>query len=170
MVIAQASGNTLLGDMGIAPSQARSAATISVRNDLLLSPSLATTGQVQYDQGKNEYRITAGDNTGIQSLAELMSTKNLFDQAGGMTIGSKTFTEYATSILSNTANQAAVNASQYKTPASLSESLSLEHKNISGVSLDEEMSNLILYQQAFSASARVLAIIQQMFKTLEDAV
>ncbi len=170
MVITQASGNTLLTDMGINRSQARSAATIAVRSDLKLTPSLATTGQVQYDTGKKEYRITAGDNTGIQSIADLLSSKNLFDQAGGLSVASKTFTEYATSILSNNANQAAVNESQYKTQASLSDSLNLEHKNISGVSLDEEMTNLILYQQAFSAAARVLATVQQMFQTLEDAV
>lgn len=170
MVLTQASGDTLLDDLGITRSQARSGATISVRKDLLLTPSLATTGRVQYDTGKNEYRITAGDNNGIQSIAELLNSKNIFDQAGGLSIGSKTFTEYATSILASNASRAAENESHHRTQSALSESLNLEHKNISGVSLDEEMTNLILYQQAFSAAARVLATIQKLFQILEDAV
>ncbi len=39
-------------------------------------------------------------------------------------------------------------------------------QGVSGVSLDEEMTNLIQYQQAFAASARVLDTAQQMFDTL----
>ena len=39
-------------------------------------------------------------------------------------------------------------------------------RGVSGVSLDEEMTNLIQYQQAFAASARVLNTAQQMFDTL----
>ncbi len=39
-------------------------------------------------------------------------------------------------------------------------------QGVSGVSLDEEMTNLIQYQQAFAASARVLNTAQQMFDTL----
>ena len=39
-------------------------------------------------------------------------------------------------------------------------------QGVSGVSLDEEMTNLIQYQQAFAAAARVLDTAQQMFDTL----
>ncbi|MCH8960871.1 MAG: flagellar hook-associated protein FlgK [Bacteroidetes bacterium] len=39
-------------------------------------------------------------------------------------------------------------------------------QGVSGVSLDEEMTHLIQYQQAFAASARVLDTAQQMFDTL----
>jgi flagellar hook-associated protein 1 FlgK len=39
-------------------------------------------------------------------------------------------------------------------------------ESISGVSLDEEMANLIKYQQAFVASAKVLTIVEDMFEAL----
>lgn len=39
-------------------------------------------------------------------------------------------------------------------------------EGVSGVSLDEEMTNLIEYQQAYAASARVLTTAQSMFDTL----
>jgi len=37
---------------------------------------------------------------------------------------------------------------------------------VSGVSLDEELTNLTTYQQAYSASARVLTVVQQLYNTL----
>ncbi|MFQ5571896.1 MAG: flagellar basal body rod C-terminal domain-containing protein, partial [Rhodothermales bacterium] len=39
-------------------------------------------------------------------------------------------------------------------------------RGVSGVSLDEEMTNLIQYQQAFAATARVLNTAQEMMDTL----
>ncbi|WP_419177080.1 flagellar basal body rod C-terminal domain-containing protein, partial [Desulfosediminicola sp.] len=49
---------------------------------------------------------------------------------------------------------------------------SLSHRNDSqkGVNLDEELSQLILYEQAYSAAARIISVIQTMFETLEGAV
>jgi len=37
--------------------------------------------------------------------------------------------------------------------------------SISGVSLDEESANLVLYQQAYEASARVMTILQEILET-----
>jgi flagellar hook-associated protein 1 FlgK len=38
-----------------------------------------------------------------------------------------------------------------------------------GVNLDTELSQLVVYQNAYSASARVIATIQTMFDTLMNA-
>ena len=37
---------------------------------------------------------------------------------------------------------------------------------VSGVNLDNELSNMVLYQQAYSAGARVLTTANQLFSTL----
>ena len=41
---------------------------------------------------------------------------------------------------------------------------------VSGVNIDEEMANLVLYQNAYSASARVIDVARQMFDTLDGIV
>ncbi len=156
--------------MNLVRSQARSAATITVRDDIIASPSLATTSLMQYDSELGKYALTAGDNTTIQQLATMLASKNGFDATGGLSTSSKTFNEYAADILSRNSSLAATNESQHETQQSLTDTLQLESNRISGVNLDEEMSNLVLFQQAFSASARVIAVIQEMFKTLDDAV
>ena len=45
--------------------------------------------------------------------------------------------------------------------------LNTQRESISGVSLDEEMINLIKFQQAFAASARMITVIEEMFDVLQ---
>jgi len=170
IVITQASSDTLLDDMGLAVSNARAATTIEVRSDILATPQLAATARAQYDSVKGEYFLSSGDNTTIQEIADALRSANDFDAAGGLTTQTKTFEDYAGGILARNADLSANNDVQIESEASIVENLELNSARISGVNLDEEMSNLILFQQAFSASARVVSVIQQMFQTLDDAV
>jgi flagellar hook-associated protein 1 FlgK len=41
---------------------------------------------------------------------------------------------------------------------------------VSGVNLDEEAANLIRYQQAYAASARIISIANETFDTLMQSV
>ena len=45
--------------------------------------------------------------------------------------------------------------------------LNAQRESISGVSLDEEMVNLIKFQQAYAASARMITVIEEMFDVLQ---
>jgi flagellar hook-associated protein 1 FlgK len=60
--------------------------------------------------------------------------------------------------------QSAQNAQQ--TSNSLLTAIGNQRQSISGVSLDEEMTNLIQYQQAYQASARVMSTINDTFTSL----
>ena len=50
------------------------------------------------------------------------------------------------------------------------DSLQLKSDTIRGVNLDEELSQLIVFEQAFSAAARILSTIQKMFDALAQAI
>ena len=52
----------------------------------------------------------------------------------------------------------------------LTDSLQLKSDSLRGVNLDEELANLILFEQAFIAAARVIAVIQRMFDALDRAI
>ena len=43
-------------------------------------------------------------------------------------------------------------------------------ESVSGVNLDEEAANLIKYQQAYQASARIISVVDTLFQTLMDTV
>jgi flagellar hook-associated protein 1 len=50
------------------------------------------------------------------------------------------------------------------------DSLKAKSDSVRGVNLDEEMSDLILFEQAYAAAARLIGVIQNMFEALERAV
>jgi flagellar hook-associated protein 1 FlgK len=64
--------------------------------------------------------------------------------------------------------QSTQNAQQ--TAQSLLTAISNQRQSVSGVSLDEEMTNLIQYQQAYQASARVMNAIDETLNTLINQV
>ena len=170
LVITQGSSDTLIDDLGLGISDSRSATTLSIREDILAEPQLTATAALQYNSETGEYYISSGDNTTIQEIADALRAVQDFDAAGGLTTQSKTFEDYASAILARNADLADTNTEQILSEVSIVENLELNAARISGVSLDEEMSNLILFQQAFSASARVISVIQEMFETLDQAV
>jgi flagellar hook-associated protein 1 len=67
----------------------------------------------------------------------------------------------------NTVGQASDSAT---TSASLLSNISNERQSVSGVSLDQEMTNLITYQQGYQASARVMNTMQSVIQTLIQSV
>jgi flagellar hook-associated protein 1 FlgK len=60
--------------------------------------------------------------------------------------------------------------SAQQTAQSLLTAISNQRQSVSGVSLDEEMTNLITYQQAYQASARVMNAINETLNTLINQV
>ncbi len=67
----------------------------------------------------------------------------------------------------NTVSQATDSAT---TASSLLTNISNERQSVSGVSLDQEMTNLITYQQGYQASARVMNTMQSVIQTLITSV
>lgn len=173
LIVAQASGNTLLTDIGLKDADIRTASSLTVRSDIVAAPSLVTAGRVQFDSSKGaagEYLLSPGDNTNADALASLLSGTNGFDTAGGLPNVNISFTEYASSILSRNATQADTNERSINTQKSLTDSLQFKSDSIRGVNLDEELSDLIVFEQAFAAAARVISTIQEMIDKLEQAV
>jgi flagellar hook-associated protein 1 FlgK len=44
--------------------------------------------------------------------------------------------------------------------------LKMQRESISGVSLDEEMLNMVKYQQAYNAAARVMSVMNDLIDTV----
>jgi flagellar hook-associated protein 1 FlgK len=173
MAVTETGGGTLLSNLGMHLADTRSASQIEVRSDIIESPSLITRGVMQWngDLGTaGEYFTSVGDDTAIQALAAQFDASNTFDSAGGLATLNVNFTQYAAAILSRNASMADNNSSQSETQSALSNSLKTKSDNIRGVNLDEEMADLIRFEQAYSAAARVINVIQSMFDALNQAV
>lgn len=170
MVVTQGSSDSLLTDIAMQTAETRSASSIAIRSDLKLSPSLVSTGSPKWSSDRNEYFMTPGDNSVAQDMAETLTNKSSFATSGGLLARNESFAQYAASVLSEVATKGDTNADRLETADTLSNSLELKAANFSGVNLDEEMSNLMLYQQAYSASAQVISVVQKLFDTLDNLI
>jgi len=173
MTVTQAAADTLLTTMGLHEADVRVSSVLSVRTDITNSPSLVSSGRPQFDTNlgsAGQYLMSVSDNTVATDLASVFTTANAFDNAGGLANLTSTFSQYATEILSNNANLTAVNKRNLDSQRSLTESLQFQSDSTRGVNLDEEMADLIVLEQSFSAAARVISVIQEMIKALERAV
>ena len=173
MTVTQAAGNTFLTDINLHLADVRVAGTLNVRADIASTPAKLSTGAVLWDADRGaagEYFMSIGENSVIDALAEAFSASNQFDTAGGLATAKTTFAEFATKIVSENARLAATNESSIDRQRSLTESLQFKSDSARGVNLDEELSNLIIFEQGFAAAARVISVIQRMFETLERVI
>ena len=173
MTVTQAAGNTFLTDINLHLADVRVAGTLNVRADIASTPAKLSTGAVLWDADRGaagEYFMSIGENSVIDALAEAFSASNQFETAGGLATAKTTFAEFAGKIVSENARLAATNESSIDRQRSLTESLQFKSDSARGVNLDEELSDLIIFEQAFAAAARVISVIQRMFETLERVI
>jgi flagellar hook-associated protein 1 FlgK len=84
--------------------------------------------------------------------------------------GTTTFTGYTASIVSRIGEltKAATDSVQYD--QNTMDVVTSQRESVSGVSLDDEMTNLIKFQHAYEASARLYTVADDLFKSLLEAV
>ncbi|OJX79599.1 flagellar hook-associated protein FlgK [Magnetospirillum sp. 64-120] len=162
--------NNLLTDLGMSPASTRTAGNLSVRDDLMAGPEKLSRGQMQWNADLAGYYISEGDNTAALALADAMNAKRAMNSAGGIYSGNYTLSEYGAATISLVASDAGHSASQLEYQKALNESLDFQNTSFSGVNLDEEVSSMIDYQQAYSATAKVITVLQEMLETLTSMI
>jgi flagellar hook-associated protein 1 FlgK len=124
------------------------AATISVSDAILADDRLIAATRTAN---------APGDGSLAREIADL-STKAL--------VKNRTFAEAAQRITLQVGN--AVQMAQTNAEASQALATQIENQQaaVSGVSMDEELTNLLIYQRAYDAAARVLATSDELLQTL----
>ena len=80
--------------------------------------------------------------------------------------GSSTLDEFYNGLVADVGVASARNRSTMNQAKDISEQLGKFRERLSGVSIDEETTNLMQYQQAFAASAKVIQVADEMLKTV----
>jgi len=135
------------------------AKNISLSDEVAKSAyNIACSSSMIVKQGLgNPEELQRGNNENMNKLYALFLKKDIaleIGTAGGIAIGS--FDGYATSIrfdVGNTLNTATKSAENSNTLTIAAEN---QRTSVAGVSLDEEMTNLVKYQHAYSGAARVI--------------
>ncbi|MBE2212821.1 MAG: flagellar hook-associated protein FlgK [Opitutaceae bacterium] len=109
--------------------------------------------------------VTADPGANDIALAVYGLSEVAYATGGGDAIDG-TFGSYYRSVVSDLANATASAESRYDDQSTLQRLMVERRDSVSGVSIDEEMTNLIKYQRAFDASARVMRMIDEMLETV----
>jgi flagellar hook-associated protein 1 FlgK len=163
-----AGGPSLSQLFGIGDAQQASrTATYSVRSDIVANPSklplatldlgAATTGQPV---------LVAGDGSGGQLLAAAGSTTQSFAAAGTAAAIATSVTQYSAQFAGSLADTASAAAQASTNATSVQTEAETQRQSVEGVNLDQELVNLTTYQQAYSASARLVTATQDLFTAL----
>lgn len=124
-------------------------------------------GEVKTDaNGQNYVDATVGDSSNVLALANIFN--NPYEYAEDLTPGVSTddelanFRNYYEGVIGGMAvlSQEAVRLTQNS--GSLREAVEGRRKSVSSVSLDEEMTNMIQFQHAYNASARMITLQDEM--------
>ncbi len=105
-----------------------------------------------------------GDNTNLANMAGLQSRKVLL--ADGSDNATETLLGGYSTMASNVGLYVRTTDIQLTAQNNVYDQIWSQREAYSGVSLDEEAANLIKYQQAYQATAQIIATVQEMFQTL----
>jgi flagellar hook-associated protein 1 FlgK len=105
-----------------------------------------------------------GDNSNALAIAELRNALTMTPNSIGNSTA--TFAEYFSSVVGRLGLNSNQAQSNLQTRVFLTEQYEAQQDSIAGVSLDEEMANLIRYQHTYTAAARLITTTDQMLETL----
>lgn len=138
-----ASGTTLFDAAGTTARTIRVNSAILNNTDLIAAASDAT-------KGNNKVALQISD----LRLSRLFSG------------GTKTMEEFYSDLVGQVGAQAKETFSNLESQRVISDQLNNRRENVRGVSVNEEAANLVLFQRAYQAAARVVSIVDEMFQSV----
>ncbi len=147
-----------------------SAVDLKVSQAINADPNLMALARLDQTALVGGNALSVGDQTGALALRDLETATHKFSKAGGLGAATVTLAQYSANLLANLGLRAALAENNMVDNQALSEELNRKSSDISGVNLDEELGNMVIFQNAYSASARLLNTAKEMFDTILQIV
>ena len=139
-----------------------SAGDISVNETIRSDASFIAAGLMDENGA-----LAAGENTNATAIADLQITSTHIGSAdGNVGVLDTTVENYYHTLLGSMGTTAAGITMNMETSEGMVRQLTDMRDSVSGVSLDEEMVNLIAYQSAYAAAAKLITTADEMLDTL----
>ncbi len=142
------------------------ASAIKVRDVVSKTPQNLALAKLDYGVVPGQIALTVSNNLGAQALQSLELKVLNFGTSGSIAATKMTLSQYGAAFLGNLgllANQASSREADAK---ALFQDIQNRYSDVSGVNLDEEMSNMIMYQNSYNAAARVITTAREMYDIL----
>ena len=154
---------------GLGPQQlAAQAQGFSVNSAVVSNPQRMTFGQssITASTAVGDSVIGSGDSRGLLALQNLATTQRTFSAVGNLGAQITTLGGYAAGFYQDVAIQSQTATGNATEQGDRLQEAQSRQSQVSGVNLDEELSHMMIYQQAYSAGARIMQVVQQMYDTL----
>lgn len=164
--IAETAGGGVLSKLDMAPSNCGYASVIGVREDILDNANLIAAGTPDFNATKGAYIINGASNNIANQLADVFTSTQNFKQSGDMAQTSTTIANYTSTFVGNIASLTNTAQNSYEYQSALTEAISYKEAQVSGIDLDEELSQMIIYQQSYAACAQVFTASREILDVL----
>ena len=154
---------------GLGVQQASAQANgFGVNPDLMASTQRLAVGQpsITSTTVAGDSIVSHGDGRGALALQDLANTRQSFAKVGALSAQTATLSDFATSFYQDVATRSAAATTEHTAQSDRLLEAQSRQGQVSGVNLDEELSNMMTFQQAYSAGARMLQVVQQLYDTL----
>ena len=156
-----------LNDLVVADGSRRGA--YQLRPDIAADSRLLANAELSREAGVPVVG-GVGDKRGLQRLAGALDQEAMTVDRGGLAGSSTTLSRYVSDLTAQVGAQAKQAQNREASASAIVEDLEFRKGAISGVNLDEELAKLVLYQQAYSVSARLISITNELFGELVNMV
>ena len=148
------------------------AQNISIRSDIEENPDLLAGAQLDLSgtPAPGDTVLSVGDNRGFLQLEASRDQAHVFDAVGAAGATVVTARDYASQTLASFSLDASIAETAATDANALREDLLEQRNSVQGVNLDEELSQLIVYQQAYNAAARLVSTAQELYDALLNAI
>ncbi|MBI4383266.1 MAG: flagellar hook-associated protein FlgK [Nitrospinae bacterium] len=153
-------GSAAAGDKFTFSLSENAATTLSVASAIKADSNKIAAGKSTPNDGQNALDLAALQRT-------LIFDGTTLTQAGS---GTFTFEEFYSSVVGNVGIKASESRNSVDQQQAILTQLDNRRESVAGVSIDEEMINIVKFQQAFNASARVLNVVNALFDTLQNRI
>ena len=143
---------------------------LNVRNDIQNDPNLLALGSFDATVSIGTVALTSGDQRGALALQNLETKLVSFSSAGELKAGNVTLSQYVARILGNAGLMAQRAENFEEDNQALQSEVFQRNSDVSGVNMDEELANLVIFQNAYNAAARILSSVQELYDSLLNAV
>ncbi len=165
-----------LNDLFVTPTRVQGdsipgiAGMIQVRGDIVKDPALLARGALVSTTSPapkaGDLGVALGDASVAQKIADRFLAALAFSATGNLPLTATDLAGYASEILSTTAVSASSAAKTAMFKETLFQELSFRNESISGVNIDEELRNMVLFENAYAATARVIQVVDDLFDLL----
>jgi len=156
--------------IGLGVSNCNTASSIKVREDIQINPNIMSVGSPEFDINTGQYRLNDGNNNIANKMAKVFAQEQTFGQSGSLAKVKTSLAEYASTFVGNIASQVKNTSSNKDYQDGLVGSISNKQALSSGVDSDEELANLIVYQQSYAACAQVWSASRELIDLLFNAL